>query len=73
MSTDHRENEIEPEKVELRPEYGELSDTPVDEKPGDDRHHLRPPLPRGPFRPVTDLGEETIVEETDGGADHPKR
>jgi hypothetical protein len=73
MKSDREEATVEPDKVELTPESAQIQDTPVPEKPGEDRRHMRPPLPRGPFRPVTDLGEETTVEESDRGANNSKR
>ena len=67
MTTEREESNLEPTVVELKPEQAEIPDTLVQETHPEDRRHLRPPLPRGPFRPVTDLGEETTVEETERG------
>jgi hypothetical protein len=67
MTTEREEPDLDPREVELKPAQAEIPDTPVQETHGEDRRHMRPHLPRGPFRPVTDLGQETTVEESELG------
>jgi hypothetical protein len=63
MNYERQGEALEPQNVEVPPNKGELPEKPDLGKGGEDEHELTKPLPRGTFRPVTDPGEPTSVEE----------
>jgi hypothetical protein len=63
MNHERQGEALEPQNVEVPPNKGELPEKQDLGKGGEDEHELTKPLPRGTFRPVTDPGEPTSVEE----------
>ena len=72
MNSEPEEEALKPQEAALPPGQGELPEKPSMGKGGEDPHQPASPLPQGPFRPITDPGEETGVEENDNGPDRPK-
>lgn len=69
MASDRSEDTAKPQPIELAPGGGTLPATPTEGKGSDDPREARRALPRDVFRPTTDPGEQSTVEEaTDGPA-----
>jgi hypothetical protein len=68
-----QEKALEPQNMEVPPHKVELPEKPERGKGSEDRHEPTRPLPRGPFRPVTDAGEPTNVEAMRHDLDRSKR
>lgn len=75
MRPDHTES-LEPTSVDLSAQMAELPEKPMKQRQrrgADDRRPETYRLPAGPFRPIVDPGEATVVEEAGRDHDRSKR
>lgn len=63
------EDRVEPQQSQVKPNQIDIPDKPIDEgrRGGEDERDDRHAPPRGPFRPMPDPEEQTIVEEAPRG------